>query len=1503
MRTLQNGFAASRIFARSPLAQAQTRGTAQAAKFRSMGGKRRNRGPNTIPIDDVFEVDASSLGFGKKNRKSVVTRAQNKSAEPRQKKTASHHPNRITEPRQQPESKQKQQVIYSKEYIRSIFEVPTAAQYCTSVDPAAECSELLSNADIDVRRTYKNMSPKVTEWKWMCATKIKHETGHRLEVQGHGMTMEEAAEAADLHAICRLHQRGLLQEILPGGLYNKYVDASPSKLRQESDAKKDIIDFAARHDCLPVFTFHKLARKAKSIRARASVPNLWLDGYGRGDNVATALLQACISLKVAAEARHEEIGGGTLLVKDYTKLTTASSEKFVRFYCNQQQLHCSCTSQAVRESKTGGQLFTKVILQSESTGSEIGDSVSKRPNKPVFDGNAWPGSGPSDGTAKPETERTYEGIPMMSNKDAEAVGYLVAALALKKESAILWKTFVKEMRRGNGDILIPLSPIDIGIDDNAVEIIRNTVLDVTAVEKQNELNSFQPEEQTEEQTARRRAFSRQLSEGEAKIKSEILQRRLAVYEMNTSLTELRRKRSELPMVQYRDPVMRMVTENDVCVVVGATGSGKTTQLPQLILEEFTRAGKGGSCNVICTQPRRIAAISVAERVAAERNEPLRQSVGYSVRFDAKFPQMGGSIHYCTTGILLKQMQDSQDAAMEGISHIIVDEVHERDINNDFLLVILRQLMAHRKAAGKPTIKIILMSATIDTRLFCKYFGEGYQSGMCPYIEVPGRTFPVTSHFLDDIYPKLKETYTKSEALDLYSRDSQNYIDHELINLPKLSVSVPVATDSNDGDDGNKGLINWKSKGVIGEDGELDVGMDIGDTPTPIGIMSLTIAHLLKTTTEGSILIFLPGLQEILALEKQLMNTRPLGIDFARNPDYKVYLLHSSILQMQQEVFVNLGPGKRKIILATNIAETSITIPDVVYVVDSSKHREMQYDRARSISNLVSTWTAKSNARQRAGRAGRVQHGHYYTMASKARYETFEVSPKPEILRTDLQGLCLQVKSTGVQDIWGFLRNAIEPPSQTTVETAVDELQALRALDEKENLTPLGRLLSSLPLTPSLGKMVVLAAIFKCLDPILILAAASTSKDPFLSPHDKREEAQRVRAKWAMGTASDHAALINAFQEWRRLRLLGRWAPQTDKEFAFENYMHHNTLLHIAKTADQILDTLEESGIIEDTSSSSTKGMSRARYGSAEENVNSGSHALQVALATAGFYPNIAVRARNNHPRFLRTIHENEAAIHVSSLAAPRTESGKRYGRITRREAAPPGTLFTFSQKTQADGQGINLRSVARTYPLAVVLFGGGSSRRGRVLTVDDWIPFYGHNRIIFPLLRLNEIMEDYLERTFARLGVANQRRILAQSAMNLRAGFLEQDPSRNPLIHGIVKVLESCAPKGSLRTVYGEQDLTRSLELAAEDARQGPCADASAPYPKPSSNGNLTMGPKDDWISTPYPEPPVRGGPQLEDIFKDDGEFAYKPQRRPMRGMATLPRPSLEDIFKKWVKG
>ncbi|CAI7885728.1 unnamed protein product [Closterium sp. NIES-54] len=482
---------------------------------------------------------------------------------------------------------------------------------------------------------------------------------------------------------------------------------------------------------------------------------------------------------------------------------------------------------------------------------------------------------------------------------------------------------------------------------------------------------------------------------------------------------MKRKRGELPMAAVREEVVKALREGDVVVVSGETGSGKTTQVPQYIFEEAEASGKAGFCNIVCTQPRRIAAISVAERVAAERCEPPVGSgcrgggpagvVGYHVRLDA-VKTWDTRILFCTTGILLRRLVG--DPLLSDVTHVVVDEVHERSIQGDFLLVILRDLLARRQHMRRqmphlPALKLVLMSATLDASLFASYF-----SG-CPVIQAQGRTFPVEMKYLEDVYESTGYKLSSDSPAALRSESNQSRAKGSKAAAGGGSKTKQKLLKAGWGDDASL------QAETVNPDYDASRYSDYSDSTRKnlrrvdegtidYELLEDVVAHIDSTCGPGAILVFLPGMGEIQYLWDRLAASRQFGA-----PGKVEWLLplHSSVSAAEQRTAFNSPPsGVRKVVLATNIAETSITIDDVVYVVDVGKQKETQFDARRGMTSLVEAWVAKANVRQRAGRAGRVQAGQYFALFTRHRFETImRPFQQPEIQRVPLVELCLQIK--------------------------------------------------------------------------------------------------------------------------------------------------------------------------------------------------------------------------------------------------------------------------------------------------------------------------------------------------------------------------------------------------------------------------------------------------------------------------------------------------------------
>lgn len=333
------------------------------------------------------------------------------------------------------------------------------------------------------------------------------------------------------------------------------------------------------------------------------------------------------------------------------------------------------------------------------------------------------------------------------------------------------------------------------------------------------------------------------------------------------------EREKLPIFAMREDILKAIHQNPVVIIRGNTGCGKTTQIAQYIIEDFIAARQGAYCNIYVTQPRRISAISVAERVAKERCESLGESIGYSVRFESILPRPYGAVLFCTVGVLLRKLE----SGLRGISHIIVDEIHERDVNTDFLLIILRDLIL-----TYPDLRIILMSATIDTTLFCNYFCQ------CRVIEVPGRGFSVKQYFLEDCLEM-----TRFIPSPDYRRKNKDHDDDE----------VSIMRENGDESEQN---LNKVCLGQYSQQTKDSMAM-LSETDCSFELIEQLLAYIVSKNIPGSILIFLPGWKLIFALMKYLQNSQ------FNNPMYRIIPCHSQIpKEDQRKVFEPVPNGVTKV---------------------------------------------------------------------------------------------------------------------------------------------------------------------------------------------------------------------------------------------------------------------------------------------------------------------------------------------------------------------------------------------------------------------------------------------------------------------------------------------------------------------------------------------------------------------------------------------------------------
>lgn len=497
---------------------------------------------------------------------------------------------------------------------------------------------------------------------------------------------------------------------------------------------------------------------------------------------------------------------------------------------------------------------------------------------------------------------------------------------------------------------------------------------------------------------------------------------------------------ELPVSGKRDDIARAIQANQVIIVSGETGSGKTTQLPKICLE----LGRGLNGLIGHTQPRRIAASSTAKRIAQEIGSPLGEHVGFKVRFNDTLTK-GAWIKLMTDGILLAETQT--DPLLRQYDTIIIDEAHERSLNIDFLLGYLKQLLPKR-----PDLKVIITSATIDADRFARHFGSNGK--LAPVIEVSGRLYPV------------EVRYRPVEAFD------------------KNADSNPNAT--SDAAAARRSALAAKERG---QRDLMDAVVDAVDELARIG--------------SGDVLVFLPGEREIRDAAEALRKHHP--------PHVEILPLFARLSVQEQERVFKIS-NARRIVLATNVAETSLTVPGIRYVVDAGLARVKRYSYRNKVEQLQIEPIAQSAANQRAGRCGRVSAGVCIRLYDEQDYLLRPKFTEPEILRSSLASVILRMKSLHLTDVETF--PFIEPPLGRAIADGYQLLQELGAVDDENKLTRLGRELAKLPLDPRVGRMILAAKDNVCLTEVLIIAAALSVQDPRDRPMEAQAAADNAHKKFA-----------------------------------------------------------------------------------------------------------------------------------------------------------------------------------------------------------------------------------------------------------------------------------------------------------------------------------------------------------------------------------------------------
>lgn len=543
------------------------------------------------------------------------------------------------------------------------------------------------------------------------------------------------------------------------------------------------------------------------------------------------------------------------------------------------------------------------------------------------------------------------------------------------------------------------------------------------------------------------------------------------------------KRKELPVISKRQEFLEMLRENQFVVLVGETGSGKTTQIPQYVVHELLSACPDGKKQVACTQPRRVAAMSVAKRVAEEMDVEFGQQVGYTIRFE-DLTSPSTLLKYMTDGMLLREAM--ADPMLSRYAAIVLDEAHERTLATDVLMGLMKSI-----AKRRPDLKIIVMSATLEAGKFQKYF-EG-----APLLCVSGRTFPV------EIF------YTPEPEKDY------------------LEAAIRTA---------------------------LHIHLDEGP---------------------GDILLFLTGEEEI---EDAATRIRAeVGQMGNQVPELKVIPLYSSLPPyMQQRIFDPPPPPRRpgsppgrKLIISTNIAETSLTIDGIVYVIDPGFSKQKVYNPRIRVESLLVSSISRASAQQRSGRAGRTRPGKCFRLyTERSFHKDLQEQTHPEILRCNLGAVVLELLKLGIDDLVHF--DFMDPPAPETLMRALELLNYLGALDDEGSMTPLGNKMAEFPLDPQLSKMLISSVDFGCSNEMLTIVAMLSVPNVFVRPSDKRKQADEAKARFSH-VDGDHLTLLNVFHAWKR-------DGEGSQTWCQQNYLNPRSIKSANDVRNQLQRIVERSGL-------------------------------------------------------------------------------------------------------------------------------------------------------------------------------------------------------------------------------------------------------------------------------------------------------------------------------------
>ncbi|QID86968.1 hypothetical protein GRS66_009621 [Saccharomyces pastorianus] len=806
-------------------------------------------------------------------------------------------------------------------------------------------------------------------------------------------------------------------------------------------------------------------------------------------------------------------------------------------------------------------------------------------------------------------------------------------------------------------------------------------------------------------------------------------------------------REQLPAWKKQKVIVDLINNNEVVLITGETGSGKSTQVVQFVLD-FLQSQKEdfSKTKIVCTQPRRISAIGLAERVSDERCVTCGDEIGYVIRGVNK-TKASTRIKFMTTGVLVRLLQNARTMLENTI--VVIDEVHERSIDTDLIVTLMKNLLT--KVRG---MRIVLMSATVNVDLFKKFF-----PGLAT-CHIEGRTFPITDYFLEDILDALDFKIKREKALSYDDGDDDERNDNDQYLRPRADSK-------------------FFTSGQINYDLLLQVVKHVDK-------------RLKDTDNNGSVIVFLPGVGEINKCCKLLS-------DKTNEANFVILPLHSALTPEDQKRVFRKYHGKRKVVVSTNIAETSITIDDCVATIDTGRAKSMFYNPKDNTTKLVESFISKAEVKQRRGRAGRVRAGLSYKLFSKSLYENDMIPmPIPEIKRIPLESLYLSVKAMGIKNVKVFLSTALDAPPLLALQKAERMLTTVGLVDEFDNsLTQLGQFISLMPVMDSKhGKLLIYGILFGCTDIcVLLVSILGIGALPFIGGFENRDKIKNLLSKYE--NRGDLFTVLEIVRNYLKIK-----DPTIKRKYLKDHLLSYNKMNEIKSSIAQYYSILKDVGFLP---------MNYRANLSPDLNRNEKNSDILRAILTGAFYPHVA-RVQLPDVKYLSTSsgaiekdpeakmikywirseeyqdkleefktndsQETQKKVDLENLPLPATRAfihpssvlfstnsvnledakllSEVEGPISKQSKIPtvaryPFVLFTTSQVTNK----LYLRDLTPTTTLSLLLFGGaisydvGGSIHSPGIVVDNWLPIrtWCKNAVLIKELRtqLDEAIRKKLE--------------------------------------------------------------------------------------------------------------------------------------------------------------